>query len=378
MTNRHIGRAKAVAQVSTITIGGTIAATDTFSVTIGTKAVTFTATTTTIAHVVAGLVAALNASTAPTEHGELTWADSSPTLTGTGDVKGVPHTITVSKTGAANTISISTTTAATGPNHWDNANNWTTGAVPLDGENWDLANSNASIYYGWPSSTLTFPEVNVMDTFTGTFGLPEVNGLGYPEYRELWPSTVNITLARIEGQNAGTIQFPSISTEVYSGNVIIRKNQGSSDLTIDVRGGSTVVAIPTGAVAITAARVAPNATLINQGANATLVTNAGNYASGNETITTLTTRGGTASVGKNPVTLNCYGGTAKLNGSNTVTTIVVGADFADGNAAIVDLTEDLSTFTVTNITLNGKGLIDDPHRRVSGATLTKNCARITT
>ncbi len=133
------GDAAAVAQVTTLTVGGTIEAGDLFKVTIGDKTLTVAAANTTAADVADQIVAAWNALTATThpEFAEITAAEGSGgTLTLTADTAGKPFTVTPTTTeangGAADdqTFTQAATTASSGPNHWDTAANWSGGAVP--------------------------------------------------------------------------------------------------------------------------------------------------------------------------------------------------------------------------------------------------------
>ncbi|KKL07431.1 hypothetical protein LCGC14_2586100, partial [marine sediment metagenome] len=187
------GGAPAVAQVDTLTVGGTIETGDEFRITINNRSVEFIATNTTIATTVAGLVAAWNASLAP-EHAEVTAVDASPDITLTADTAGVPFTLTVATTesggGAADlqTFTTTTTTSADGPNHVDNATNWKdagSGAsgVPVADDHIYLENSAISLLYAINQTGTALDAINISQTFTGKVGLPRTNPNGYQEYR---------------------------------------------------------------------------------------------------------------------------------------------------------------------------------------------------
>lgn len=383
MANHWLGRAKAVAQVSTITVGGTIAIGDTFSVTINGKSVTFTATAATIANVVAGLLALLNDTTAPIEHGELTWTDSSPTLVGTADVAGVPHTITVSETGAASTIAIATTVAATGPNHLDNAANWSDGTVPAGGDDVVFANSNQSMLYGFDGSAAILGELVIEETFTGSIGLPAINVLGYREYRTQTPNW-SYSLSTVRAVNAGEIRL-KIDNDSGAGTLIqisgtVRVLASTTGSIYDIQNGTLIIGEPTAEdITVGSLKISSAASvIIDKNVACTAITNVGSLDCQSSTApTTVTNRGGTATFAKNPTTTYAYSGTVVLNGDNTVTTLVVGPDTADGQPGEVDLSEDMRTFGITNITLNGRGSISDPNQRITGThTLTINASKI--
>ncbi|MEG7651972.1 hypothetical protein U2441_15655, partial [Listeria monocytogenes] len=69
------------------------------------------------------------------EFDEVTWSSSAAVITATGAEDGLYFTATSSTSGSGSpTLAASTTTAATGPNYWANANNWLESAVPVTGD----------------------------------------------------------------------------------------------------------------------------------------------------------------------------------------------------------------------------------------------------
>ena len=139
-TIRYIGEAPLVAQVDTITPGGTIESGDIFILTItgydGTShAVTFAATSTTVANVADGLTAAWNIAT----HAlctPITAANETTHMTLTADVAGVAFSVAATTTEANGeaaddqTLIRAAGTANSGPKDWSVATNWDGGAVP--------------------------------------------------------------------------------------------------------------------------------------------------------------------------------------------------------------------------------------------------------
>lgn len=385
------GGAAAVAQVSTITIGGTIAPGDKFLVTINKKSVTFTATTTTISHVVAGLVDALNADTAPAEHGELTWVGSSPTIVGTADVAGVPHTITVSETGAASTISIATTTAATGPNFEDNDANWADGSAPSTDDYLIFDSGDVDVLYGWidPGVSDPFAARRIMSGYGGNIGLPAVNALGYPEYRQRWPLNPAYELLVEGGGQYLLLLTAEVIATIRSGAVEFHyQDVVYSGVYIRIDAGATVyLASPPDGMAniVTIAEILNNGTLIGNSAETsspaiTLLTSSG--TADVYKATTARTRGGTLKL-KTATTLQPYSGSiilaapASTTATTTITTVVVGPDTSDAPDGVLDLSQAMSPVAITNLTLNGRGSILDPHQRLTGThTLTINASTI--
>lgn len=216
-----IGNARKVAQVDTLTVGGTIEATDVFIVTINGKDLSVVGGSTDADTVASAIVSAFNASTEP-EFTEITAAAGSGTgeLTLTADTPGKPFTVTVSTTETgggtadAQTFSRSATTANKGPNVADDGDNWSTGSVPTGSDDVYFENSSVSCLYELDNFSATaFASVNVFKSFTGDIGLPERNagsgGNTYNEYRptyfQLAATTLNI--GEGAGDGSGRLKF---------------------------------------------------------------------------------------------------------------------------------------------------------------------------
>src|SRR5690606_23342522 len=88
-------------------------------------------------------------------------------------------TIAVSKSSSSGTIATSAVTAATGPNHWDHADNWSTGAVPTTGDDVFIESASHRFLYGLPTTL----ELDLLVILRGQVGLPTRNAAGYTEYR---------------------------------------------------------------------------------------------------------------------------------------------------------------------------------------------------
>lgn len=190
-----IGGAAATTQVNTWLFAGTWEANDVVNVTIGTRVVSVVAGSTTASVVAANVQAALAASELP-EFTEITWTVNSATITGTAVTAGFPFIATFSTTetggGAADAQTINGTTsstgtvatACTGPNHGDNAQNWSGGTLPVDNDDFYFADSNVSLLFGLNLSTITPASITIEQSFTGEIGLPVYNANGgYYEYR---------------------------------------------------------------------------------------------------------------------------------------------------------------------------------------------------
>lgn len=206
MANRTwIGRAGVVRQSSPFTLGGTLAAGSTFTATINTRAVVYTCTgSDTATTAAAALAAAAQAAGVDfPEFGELAWASSGAVLTVTGPADGAPFTLTVVAGGSGSpSATAGTVVAATGPHHWDNANNWAEGSVPASTDD-VVIDDGVSIKYGLAQSAVTLASLTVRQGFPADaqIGLPARNENGYAEYR---PQRlhVNATVCHLDTRSA--------------------------------------------------------------------------------------------------------------------------------------------------------------------------------
>jgi len=179
-----IGRAGAVPQVDTFTVGGTVAVGSTLTVTINTRAVTVTATAASATTAATELTAALGDS----EYGEfaaLTWTSAGAVVTGTGTADGGPFTATSTAGGSGSpTLTRAAVTVGTGPNYWSNANNWGPSGVPLAADDVVIGEGPA-ILYGLAQSAVTLATLTITRGFpaTSSIGLPDRGDGDVAEYR---------------------------------------------------------------------------------------------------------------------------------------------------------------------------------------------------
>jgi len=200
-----LGKALARVEIHTLTVSGTWVAGDTISLSIPTlttgKTIVLTiGTNVSLAAVCAAIVAAWNSESdslgtgyTVTERGinvpefaEITASAASPVVTLTHKTAGVPFTVAVTKTTAGSgDIVAATATAATGPNHWDDATNWDGGTVPANGDSAYLASSKVPVKYGLAQTAVTLALLQADMSYETDIGLPPVNEGGdeYIEYR---------------------------------------------------------------------------------------------------------------------------------------------------------------------------------------------------
>lgn len=255
-TRYWVGRAASVAQVTKI-VYSVVAASNTYSVTINGKTVSFTTTTAVLADLVDGLVAAWSASAEP-EHQEMIAAQRlDPTLSGlelTAVTAGVPVTVTAAATTGIATVT--QPTAASGPNFWNLAANWDGGTLPAAADDLVVKDTAVSILYGLTDTT-NYTSLSIDASFVGQVGLPSTNVNGYPEYRTqsltlgsgsaiavnigyglgTFPSLVKLNL---NASNATVTQFGGVSSN--AGNVFQTEIiTAAASSTYRVYGGSMLI-----------------------------------------------------------------------------------------------------------------------------------------
>jgi hypothetical protein len=363
-----LARALARAQLVTITFALTWAAADTATVTINGKSVTYTAVGASTTTAATGLYTLLAAATAP-EFTAITWANpSNGVITATSAVAGIPFTLTATEVTAGNgTCTAVVTTAATGPNHWDDVNNWEGATVPTTGDTANVNLSLGSVFWGLDQNTVTLASLNVYTTSqtTNTLGLPKINAAGYTEYLDDYLK-ISATAWVIDADSPRVkINFGSVA---FSGEV--RRSGSSADPptpAVLIRGTSTsnVLDVPAGTVgaayyfgeAFAAATItvgpAGTLTLGSGTTTATTITSLGTLIS-NGVFTTLYTVGGQSVVNGAPgaTTIDVTGGTLVCAFSGTAANVLVGP-------GTLDATTDTTARTFTNTTIRRDGVITD-------------------
>lgn len=380
-TIRWRGDAPAVAQVSTATPAN-VEIGDLFTLTINGKGVAYTAVAATVADVVAGLVSAVANSSTP-EFAEITATDTTTEVTLTAKTAGKPFAVAGSAAngGGADTqtLTVATSTASSGSNHWDVAANWSTGAVPVGGDDIYLEDSDVSILYGLDQSAVGLNALNIAASYTGEIGLAAVNSDGANPYAEYRPRFLAIGATTVDiGRGAGN-GSPRIQLDTGSGATsitvhasgtsaetdlptILWKGTHASNI-LDVRDGATGVALFGGETA-TLATLRQAAGEVRCGAGVTLgdVQRSGQGKLQLESaVTTMNQSGGeTVVLGSGAIgTLALDGGRLDYRSSGTISSATL-----DGVDAVLDFSADLRARTVTACTLK-RGLVLDPHQTVT-------------
>ena len=399
-TRTWTGNAQPIAQVTQWLFGGTWEVDDVIKVEINDQTETITSGSTTITTIIDTVVTALNASTIDEISG-ITWSRSGNYLVGTSDTPGVPFTCTVSTfesggviapdaqtiDGAASSTGTDTT-SATGPNHADNADNWSGNTLPVDGDTVVFTESTVDVLYGLDQSAVTPSEIRVTASYTGKIGLPRYDSDGNLEYRERFLKYGNSADATTTTINIGNGDGPGssrINLDSGSGQVVLNVYQtGTSTsqtepnpFTWKGTHASNTVTVHRGRVAI-----APNpedsatvATLSvaytnNRGGDSVVV------AGPNATISEVKSLGGKTTLDAAPTTLTATGGTVTVTTGN-ITTLSIDSATVNYDAAgtittttitsggTLDCSRTANAKTLTNATVYKGGTIRDPDGTVT-------------
>ena len=384
------GSARAIAQVTRWTFGGTWETDDLVLVAIGSKTLTVTAGSTTITAIIDAVVTAFNnlSATDWPEFGEITASRTGSDLYLTADVAGVPFTATVTTTEAngsaadSQTIGAATAvTASAGPNHWDTAANWSTGTVPVNSDNVFVTGDAPAILYGLNQSGVTLASLVIDASFQQTIGLPEYTGT-YREYRERYLRVGATALKVGQGPGGGSsrlrISVGSVQTtaDVYGTGAsadtgleaLVLVGTHASNAVNVVKGSVGIATEPGQTATVATLRVgtadsAASDTSVRCGSGVTLtdIVHAGGKLEVNGAFTTLVQTDGevTARGSGAATTLSIDGGTFYDQTTGTFTTLLLG----DGGA--YDRTRDARPKTITNLTLNSRASFDAPFGNVT-------------
>jgi len=364
-TLNWLSRALARAKVMTFTPAN-VNIGNTFSVTCNGKSITFTATVATVANVTAGLVALLSVSTIP-EFTEMTWVDSATTITATAATAGSDRIFTSSATGGTATLTTATTTAATGPNHWDDVNNWDTGAIPVSTDTVNIDLRRGGIYHGLDQSAVTLAAMRIYspENTSNGIGLPDINASSYTEYRErtLKISVTTLEVNALSGRiriNTGTAAATATIVNSGSGSetgvpAVLLSGSHASNIYHCQAGSIGLAFFDYETLQAATVNVNPLASVVTgQGATIATMNNKGDVI-GDATLTTYNQYDraqGTLSGAFNPTTINHRGGQLDYRIRGTATNLTL--------AANLDLSNDQTAKTFTNVTLYPGAEINDP------------------
>lgn len=386
------GQAPAVAQVATGSIDSVdgTPANNTFTVTIGGVAISKVGDTD-VATTAAALVALLNASTHP-YFAAITWTNpSSGSIVGTADTAGVPFVAALTETGAGTgaVTDFAGTTASAGPNHWDTATNWSTGAVPVASDTVIIA-EGPNICYGLAQSAVDLASLTILQTYTGKIGLRrdafatsadgDTVSTAAPEYRGHYLDIESTLVAigahdgpgrpngsgRIKldlGVHATTVDvYGTARTQADAGLACVRLLVANSSSAVHVRkapGGVGIAADEPGetsSLSLVSVSDTSSESVVRTGDGTTIVTwtqqGGQNTLRAAATVTAITSYGGTLTTEGTwaTTTLTVDGGTVYHNATGTTTTV-------NATTGTLDLMQTRKARTLTTVNLDAGATI---------------------
>lgn len=397
------GDAQVRRQVTTLTVAGVWATGDTATVTINGKDLVLTVgTAATTADVASALAAMLASADAVGDETRSALASSVPELTGveaeadasvvslTGPDTGAPFTVTATEvTVGTGTVSAATPTAPTGPNHYDDPENWEPVNVPVTADDIVFERSDVDVLYGIDQSAVTPNTVRALPTFTGRIGLPPVNAEGrYREYRPQYLTFNGVTAGAFvedgDGAGSGRIKL-DFGTATAATVTVAKTGQGEEDgvpavllaggnagNVLNLTGGSVGLAFDTGTtgewpvVNVSQAEGSGATTRLVCGQGSTLgtVRHYGGDVTVQSDVTTYEMTAGTLRWLAGAVTtLTVDGGTVFWQSAGTLTTGVF-----RNKGTTLDAERDPRTRTATNLSVTKGAALFDGNKRITFTT----------
>lgn len=154
---------------------------DAITMTVNSKVEAYTITSTTTSTAAAGAVAAWQASLVPEIAGQFEFSVSGAEITVEGPEDGRPVSAAFAATGTS-AISSVTAVTPTSPHDANDTANWSTGAVPGNGDVAVFENTDVSCLYNLDAFDGETVGVVKRASYGGQIGLPDTNPLGFPEY----------------------------------------------------------------------------------------------------------------------------------------------------------------------------------------------------
>lgn len=348
-----LGSSTATAQVNTITVGGTIEVGDIFTATVNGTTYSFTAATTDVADVVAGLRAAVNTG-APA--GITVGAAGATSFTLTASTAGVPFIASVATTdaaGAAADAQTLTNTATTANAYGITLNNLANnGTVVLTDAGSVIANIK-------DATTGTADVLNVLTTSNG------VTNYGYLTANKV--ETINFTIDDTDNDTTGDTETLVLAadsvtkiTVANSGDTVVVGTTSQPDITklnLTVTGATALATVDASAMLGAFTYTASNGTTtVTGGAGNDVLTGSGNSdvligGAGNDTLTGANLTTLTGGAGNDIFVMNKP---SNVNSYSSITDIAAGdvIDLDSANAGTV-------VFSQSAVTLAGTAVFQD-------------------
>jgi hypothetical protein len=294
----------------------------------------------------------------------------------------VPFTVASSVSGGTGTIgAVSTTTAATGPNFWDDADNWSGDTVPVDTDDVVFDFGSVSVLYGLDQSAISLTSFKINKSYSGTIGLPESNANGYSEYRDTYLKidSASTEIGAGDGNGSGRIKIAAgtvvcemtimdTGQSVENGIPAVLFKSGAANNIINVLKGSLGVAIFAGETAqIVTLRTSYLSSVagdvlvqLGTGVTITNVKMSGGSVKLRSASTLIDMTNGDLEIFNGAHTeLNIDGGTCYYRSTGTLTQGRVGSD------GELHCTRDIRGRTFTDLELNERSGFDDSFKTVT-------------
>jgi hypothetical protein len=124
-------------------------------------------------------------------------------------------------------FTLSSDTAPTGPNWFDNAENWSLGTAPADDETLVFQDSDVDCLHGLSNASITPERIVIKSTYTGRIGLPRWTG-DYYEYRD-----TELTIGT-NGDGSNDVLTIDIGEGDGNGSGLVRINTGTKQTALNV------------------------------------------------------------------------------------------------------------------------------------------------
>lgn len=393
MSKTYTGNAQAIAQVDSFEPGGVIDIGDTFTLTINGKFVRHTAVTgaVMVPDIIAGMIVAATAGTAPAEFADILWTDGTTVLLGTAATPGQPFTCTSTSGGA--TFMRAVVTVSNGPNDAGLAANWLGGVAPVSTDDLILDGliSNADILYGLSHAAIVLASLIVRNGYSGNVGLPEQNEAGgYQEYRDKYLKYAFASSAIVQIE----CQSQRFKFDFANSVVLIQVNDTGSPSedgfgactfigqtganTLEVNKGDVACAVATGTTTGVGALAVGFVTSPQSDATVTLGIGCA--------LGTITMKGGTlhqqalgapltslAIIGPataylatySVITCTNYGGSIFWTGQLTGGGAALMGSYLGGDGSLLDTSFDTSSRTITSSAMYRGAVINDPNKTIT-------------
>ena len=274
--------------------------------------------------------------------------------------------------------------ASAGPKDWSTAANWSTGSVPVSGDDVVFTNSANPCLYGLAQASVALDSLTVDQSFTGTIGNPRNNASGYLEYRPTYLAVgaTTVTIGGGPGTGSGRIKIDTGSGQttlnVFNSGSPAENNMKSilwkgthADNVVNISKGSFAAAYLPGESATIATlnqgyqtnQAGDTDVLLGAGCTLSAITKSGGSLTLNSNVATLVQGPGNAGTtilaAGTPAAIEITGGTLIYRTAGSYTSLVVEEN------GTVDFSQDPRPKTGTSTTLGAGATLLDPGQTVT-------------